>query len=276
MMVPRAEVEHGSGAEGPRALGSVVPILRMALLLGWGAFSAVPAASQTVEGRILDAGSGEPVTGAVVELLDARGDAGLGVSSDAEGRFALRAPASGTYRIRAGRIGFQTVTTPTFDLVRDEDPFQVEVLLGAEAVPLAPLVIVSERAARLPHLRLHTRGFYERRRSWGEEGMGFGQFLGPEELEKRILFQASDALKDLRGVRVQGAGGRRQQVLLRGGLCPPPLYVDGVRVRGGNVDDIVAGPEILAIEVYLGITGPPEFVTSEGCGAIVVWTGARR
>jgi hypothetical protein len=47
---------------------------------------------------------------------------------------------------------------------------------------LAPMVIVPERGARVEHLRLHIRGFYERQTTWGREGMGFGQFLGPEEL----------------------------------------------------------------------------------------------
>jgi len=268
------EARSGSGPEDSRAFGSIVRIIPVVLC--WGTFSAVPAASQMVEGRVLEAESGEPVAAAVVELLDTRGDVRLGVSSDTEGRFVLRAQGTGTYRIRAGRIGFQSVTTSAFDLVRDEGPFEVEVLLGIEAVPLTPLVVVSDRPPRVPHLRLHIRGFHERRRTWGEEGMGFGQFLGPEELEKRILFQASDALRDLRGVRVGGAGGRRQQVLFRGGRCPPPVYVDGVRVGFGNPDGIVATPEILAIEVYLGVTGPPEFVGATGCGAIVIWTGARR
>lgn len=39
------------------------------------------------------------------------------------------------------------------------------------------------------------------------------------------------------------------------------------------MDELVSSPEILAVEVCVGNTRPPEF--SGGCGgAMVVWTGA--
>jgi hypothetical protein len=248
----------------------------VAAALCWWGLSASPVAAQTVQGRVLDARSGEPVPTAAVELLWGRRHVQARVSTDEEGRFRLHTPSAGTYEIRAGRIGFQTVITPSFDLVRDEDPLEVEVLLDVEAIPLAPLVVISERPARIEHLRLHTRGFYDRERTWGREGMGFGQFLGPEDLERKIHFRASDALRDLRGVRIVGAGGRHIRVAMRG-ECSPTLFLDGVRVRGGNLDDLVAGSDLLAIEVYVGGTRPAEFLTLDGdsCGAVAAWTGAR-
>jgi hypothetical protein len=245
-------------------------------LLAW-ILCAAPLSAQIVEGRVLDVGTEAPVEGVAVELLAGLDDVQIRVATDAEGRFRLRARSPGTYRIRAGRIGYETVTTPLFDLVRDEDPLEVEVLIGVEAVPLAPMVVVSERPARVEHLRLHLRGFYERDRTWGREGMGFGQFRGPEELEGRILFSAIDAVQDLRGVRIVGTGGRGRAITVRGGgfgRCSPPVYVDGVLLRGGGLDSFVSGSEVLAVEVYQGITGPPEFVRGE-CGAVVIWTGAR-
>jgi hypothetical protein len=249
------------------------PVFVAACLLSWGILPALPAASQVVEGRVSNAESGEPVPGAAVELLTGQGAVQSRVSTDEEGSFVLRAPASGTYRIRAGRIGFQTVSTPSFDLVRDGEPLQVEVLLGVDAIPLAPLVVVSERSARVPHLRLHIRGFYERQRTWGKEGMGFGHFLGPDELERRILFYPSDAIRGVPGIRVVGAGGRRQELVSRGGRCPTPVFLDGVYIASGNMDEFVSASEIVGIEVYPGGTGPPEFVGP--CGAIVIWTGLR-
>lgn len=261
-------------ARGPAGWARSLRCIALGVASFAGPLFAAPLSSQIVQGRVLNATGGEPVAAATVELLAGRDEIQVRVSSDEDGRFMLRARSPGTFRIRSGRIGFQTVTTAPFDLVRDEEPLEVEVLLGVEAIPLAPLVVVSDRPARVEHLRLHIRGFHERRKTWGEEGMGFGQFLGPEELERKILFQASDALRDLRGVRVGGAGGRRQQILFRGGRCPPRLYVDGVWVRGGDLNGVVSPSEILAMEIYLGMTGPPEFVG--GCGAIVVWTGARR
>jgi hypothetical protein len=260
----------------PASVGLMLRGACVAAAICWWGLSASPADAQTVQGRVLDARSGEPVPAAAVELLWDRNHVQARVSTDAEGRFRLHTPSAGTYQIRAGRIGFQTVTTPSFDLLRNEDPFEVEVLLDVEAISLAPLVVISERPARVEHLRLHTRGFYDRERTWGREGMGFGQFLGPEDLERKVLMRASDALRDLRGVRVEGAGRRSIRVAMRGG-CSPDLFVDGVRIRGGVLDELVAASEVLAVEVYVGGTRPVEFITSMGssCGAVAIWTGAR-
>jgi hypothetical protein len=245
------------------------------LILLLAVFGPARLAGQVVEGRVLEDGTNQPVTGAAVELLWGRDRVMARGTTDEEGRFRLRAPGRETYRIRAGRIGYETVTTPPFDLIRDDEPFEVEVFLGTEAIPLAPMEVISERPARVEHLRLHLRGFYDRQRRWGREGMGFGQFRGPEELERRILFEASDVAKDLRGMRVVGAGGRRQAVRGRGGRCTPRLYIDGVRIREGAaaLDALVHPSEILGVEVYVSI-GPPEF-SGDGCGSIVIWTGMR-
>lgn len=245
------------------------------LILFLAVFGPVRLAGQVVEGRVLEDGTDRPVAGAVVELLWNRDRVMARGTTDEDGRFRLRARGRETYRIRAGRIGYETVTTPPFDLIRDDEPFEVEVFLGTEAIPLAPMVVISERPARVEHLRLHLRGFYDRQRSWGPEGMGFGQFRGPEELEGRILFEASDVAKDLRGMRVVGAGGRGQVIMGRGGRCSPYLYIDGIRIRGAAaaLDSLVHPSEILAVEVYVS-TGPPEF-SGGGCGSIVIWTGMR-
>lgn len=246
-------------------------------LLLAGLLPALSLPAQVVEGRVLEAEEDSSVDGALAELLAASDEVLATVITDEEGRFRIRAHNQGTYRLRAGRIGFQTVTTSAFDLLRDEEPLKVEVRLGVEAVPLAPLTVVSERPARVEHLRLHLRGFHERRKTWGREGMGFGQFRGPEELDRWILFWASDALQDFRGIRTAGIGGRGRAIRARGGVfgrCSPPVYVDGVRISGGGLDSFVSGSEILAVEVYLGMTGPPEFVRGH-CGAIVIWTGTR-
>jgi hypothetical protein len=244
-----------------------------ALILAGGTLIAAGLPAQVVTGRVVDSRTGEPVATVAVELLAGEDEVQARVATNEAGRFRLRGRTAGSYRLRASRIGLQTVTTSSFDLVRDEEPLEVEVGMGVEAIPLAPMTIVSDRPARVEHLRLHIRGFYERQRTWGREGMGFGQFMGPEELERRILFQPSDALRDLRGVRVLGVGGRRQGVVMRNRRCPPALFVDGARIRRGAIDDFVSAPEILAMEVYVSGTGPPEFTSM--CGSIVVWTGAR-
>ena len=94
----------------PRGLTWATP----ALLLGL----ALPHTShgQTVQGRLLEAGVGSPVEGALVLLLDEAGQDQDGYLSNAAGRFLLKAPNPGRYTVRAERIGFETVTSEAFQL----------------------------------------------------------------------------------------------------------------------------------------------------------------
>jgi len=264
----------------------------------------LPTSGQSVQGVVLDADSKVPIPSARIELL--RGEQGDQVAAagltDAEGRFLLRSGTPGPYRLRAGGLGFGTVVTSPFDLASGDVPLDVEVLLGVEAIPLAPLVIVSERPARID-LRLHTRGFYERQRIYGTR-MGFGHFLDRDDIERRNPFVASDLLRGMPGVRIEGGGGRAQQITLRSsaslsrvtgsGGCVPTIYVDGVPAitgidegdveterrdgrqftTGTMLDDLVPASGIVGVEVYPGITQPPDFVAvANQCGTIVIWTG---
>ena len=133
----------------------------ISLLVALSAVSA-PVSAQVVQGRLLDTATDQPVVTVTVQLLRGeKGDNAVATHvTDEQGHFVLHAPASGTYRLRTTRIGYQQATTRPFDLLRGEDPFEVEVRISAVAVLLAPLTIVSERTARVGSLHLET----ERRR----------------------------------------------------------------------------------------------------------------
>jgi hypothetical protein len=77
------------------------------------------AAAQTVRGLLVEQGSGTPIEGAMVWLVDARGRHG-GVLTDAAGRFLLRAPNPGPYFLRTERIGYEDVNSDTIAFVGDE------------------------------------------------------------------------------------------------------------------------------------------------------------
>jgi hypothetical protein len=285
---PRARV-RGSCGHG------LLPLLALLLVLCSG-----PAAAQEVHGRVVESDTDGPVAGASVELLDglAEDRVVLGILSDEDGLFRIRAPASGSYRLRVRRLGYRDSTTPLFDLVAREEPLEVEVLLGVEAIPLAPLVIVSERAARLD-LRLVTRGFYERRRTWGREGMGFGHFFDRDEIQRRNPTQVVDLLRGVPGIRIEPRGGHRPgEITMRaitsiqggGGLfglrCSPLIFLDGSIVSTGSpdvgaggmdpgthIDYEVSVADLAGIEVYPGLTQPAEFIRGNLCGVVVLWTG---
>ena len=111
--------------------------------------SALPAvlAAQTIAGRIVHSSDQAPIVGVVVLLLDADEVVHARTLSDLSGRFAVRAPAPGSYRLRTRRIGF-TSTTGTAFAVRGD----TTVTLALEQIPvLLPAVTAEERAACSDH-----------------------------------------------------------------------------------------------------------------------------
>jgi hypothetical protein len=77
----------------------------------------VPAAAvaQVVTGTVRDE-TGAPVHGALVRLVDDRGGHAGGVLTNTLGHFRIQAPAPGTWRLSAQRIGMATVATAAFEL----------------------------------------------------------------------------------------------------------------------------------------------------------------
>lgn len=69
----------------------------------------------TVIGRVLDAETRAPQEGVFVVALDEAGRRHAGVLADATGRFVLRVPAPGRFRLRAERIGLESGFSPWFD-----------------------------------------------------------------------------------------------------------------------------------------------------------------
>jgi hypothetical protein len=80
----------------------------------------VAAAAQTVEGTLVEEGREAPIQGALVTLLGADERPLARALTDAQGRFVLRAPAAGTYRVRADRIGFGSTTSGPLQLAEGQ------------------------------------------------------------------------------------------------------------------------------------------------------------
>ncbi|HYJ78530.1 MAG TPA: carboxypeptidase-like regulatory domain-containing protein, partial [Longimicrobiaceae bacterium] len=74
------------------------------------------AGAQTVRGELVERGSGQPIRAAMVLLLDSAGARRVAALTDSAGRFELRAPAAGTYRLRAERVGFRSTVSPPLAL----------------------------------------------------------------------------------------------------------------------------------------------------------------
>lgn len=245
-----------------------------------------PLWGQAVRGRLVDDETGDPIVAANLSLLaGAQGDEVIRrVLTDDDGRFHIDQGRQGRYRLRAERIGYEAVTSPPFDLV-GQDTLEVELRASVQAVPLAPLTVISDRPALILSLRLENSGFRERENTWGRNGLGFGYFLERADWERRAPSRVSDILVDLPGVHVLGAGGRKQIIRMRSITsfsdptgCTPMYYLDGAPLRfpgGESIDDLISAWSITAIEVYPGLAKPGEFMhmLDSACGAIVIWTG---
>ena len=112
--------------------------LRLALAAAL--LTAVPAWAQAVRGRVTEQGTGGPVAGAVVMLLDANGARVTATLSDGQGAFAMRAGAPGTYSLRAERVGYATANSPALSLGAGETAEQTLVLQPRQ-VTLEPLLV---------------------------------------------------------------------------------------------------------------------------------------
>lgn len=84
-------------------------------------FAAAPATAQSIQGRLTEEGSGQPVAGAFVTLLDAAGSQRDAALTDADGRFIVVAPAGGEYTVGIDRIGYMSTRSDPIAL----DPGQI-------------------------------------------------------------------------------------------------------------------------------------------------------
>lgn len=210
-------------------------------------------------GRVQRA-SGAPLPDATVVLdgtdVEAR--------TDSVGRFRLDAlPAgSGTLVVRA--IGYA--------------PRQLAVVLHRDR---ADTVVVELEAATVlgtvkvvgrPEARPALTDFEARRR------LGFGRFIGPEDIARRRPFHTLDVIRGQPGFAVRYSRTAHEERVFAQVFeqwCLVDLFVDGQYVHGGSgmLDQLVPASEVRAVELYKGGSIPAEFRrTMQSCAAINVWT----
>ncbi len=130
------------------------------LLLPW--LLALPVQAQLLRGRVLEAGTGLPVLGAHVVLVDGAGRNVIGVLTNEQGAFAIDVRAAGRYHVLAEMIGRRTATST--ELVLSRDSMRVVTLeLAPEPVLLAKLDVSASRTCAL-----RTSGGAATQRVWEE------------------------------------------------------------------------------------------------------------
>ncbi len=239
----------------------------------------LPAAgrAQTVFGHVLDSLSGRPLPSAAVILLDSAGGSRGYALSDSTGRFVLKAPRGGRYRVYVDQLSYRVLVSDTLALRKGE---RVELLLRATPVPVAldPMAVTVRRE----DARLRKAGFYKRER------FAMGYFLDPEKVRDEHPFVTSDLLRQVPGVYLvmHGVTGYTPQTRMLASLrpgrwqggCTMKVVVDGVDFpldMGFTLDDVVAAQDVLAVEVYPhhGIGAPIQYRgLDSGCGIVMIWT----
>ncbi|MCC7002264.1 MAG: carboxypeptidase regulatory-like domain-containing protein [Gemmatimonadaceae bacterium] len=113
-----------------------------ALMLFSLVFAPAALRAQAVNGTVVRGIDDAPILGVVVLLLDDAETVRARSLSDMQGRFVVRAPAPGTYRLRTLRIGFLPWTSAAIDVRRD-----TTVRLALDQLPVRlPTVTASETA----------------------------------------------------------------------------------------------------------------------------------
>jgi hypothetical protein len=234
--------------------------------LAWAApVSGQPAADSDVPvtGVVLDLPTGAVLPAASIALYRSDDDRASRESlTDDDGRFHLEPVPPGSYRIEVSALGYRTVRESLE--IRAHGPLDVQIEIVPEALELEP-VVVTVTSSRW----LGRTGFFDRRtRAVGTF------FTRMEILRNATTSLLSDVFRMVPGARVVPPAefGQTARVEFRGG-CEPALFVDGnPMISGTSVDDVLQAHDVEGMEVYRGITVPPQFSGRGSCGAIVVWT----
>jgi hypothetical protein len=98
--------------------------------------------ASVVRGAVVHADGRTPAPAILIELNDSRGDVVARVVTDLAGRFALPRPATGTYSVRALRVGYRPTV---LDLVIGADAVaELRIVLGEQAVRIAAARVTTD------------------------------------------------------------------------------------------------------------------------------------
>jgi len=214
----------------------------------------------TLVGTVFNALTGEPVQGALVQMLGS----GRGALTLEDGTFRIENTWAGRDSLEVRFIGFDP--SRTYLDLEPEATTRITLSLTSVAVRLADLVV----EARLNRAERNLSGVTQRLKT------GFGTFFSPREIRLRQPRLPSDLFRGEPGVTFGRIEYGRAEIFLGRGAerrCPPALYLDGVYQAGMQIDDL-SREELGAVEVYKRTTDVPvEFVRSAStCGVILVWS----
>jgi hypothetical protein len=161
--------------------------------------------AQIVRGTIRDAESAAPLQGVFVMLLDSAQHMRGGVLTDERGFFVMRAPAAGTFTLRAERIGHESAMSSPV-LLNPEQAQTVDLNVTVAAIQLAPLEVATRnRCIARPRSGERTAQLWEEAR----KALTVARWLANE---KQIQFQSRAYVRELdaKSMAVKSEGVRQE------------------------------------------------------------------
>jgi hypothetical protein len=239
---------------------------------------AEPAWRNALLGTVVQEESRQPVSGALVRVVDETGTDAAAVVTDTEGRFRLDHPQRGAeYTLRVEHVAY----VPAEGTVRFDrsDELRIEVALSTRVLDLEPIVVTERRRGALADA-----GFYQRRAA------GAGVFVEVDESRRQRTSAVSALLVGERMVRLVPVGSATD-VRVAGterfsaegfSDCQPAVYLDGILMRRGGapsahdrvLDEIVSSSNVAGVELFRQPAEVPIRYGGAGaaCGVILLWT----
>lgn len=259
----------------PVILSNLLCTASFALLL-----DAEPLPGQTtaaLSGRVLDAVTGRGIPGAMVAVTTT----GAGVRTDSAGRYRVGGLTVGIHRFLVSAPGYARGAVSLAFAAREhlERDLELEPRAMADSITAAAATGSDSTMQALPGVEVTAdaplpRRFadFERRRATGR-----GQYRTREELAAANVYTLQDAMRSMRGIRFNCAGGVCRAQMVRAPLGCAPEYVVDERVDNA-FGPLIPIRDIVGLEVYIGAADVPgDFAgRNSGCGVIVIWTTSGR
>jgi hypothetical protein len=238
--------------------GAVVTVPALHLVADDQALENLPVPGRMIMGRVVAEGFDDPLPSVLVRALDDRHEGVDAAMTDASGRFRLRVPDAGTYRVEASRIGY---SNQTVDVVEVTEQRGGRVTLGLEHESIQPDRSYFHNQTNL----VRGRAQFNQRR---EVGMGF--HLDRDMLAGMDLQETVDAFRDIPGLQVtiDNSGNYVVRSTMGWRCLHMPQGFNDIRLD-----------EIGAIEIYRSYREVPDDIRYShlgfqiwGCGVAVIWT----
>lgn len=210
-------------------------------------------------GKVYDSRTGEALTTAQV-LVDGQA---VRANLSSQARFVLNDIEPGRHRIDVRNVGYRPLSV--FLEFKAGQTVEKTFELEFTGDQLPDLEVEAKASKTLPRFL-----DFERRAK-----RGVGHFITRDEIRDRGYMNMGDALRTVKGVRVNcDVLGCIVKMTRAAPGCGPSYYVDGQLARSFAESTPIA--DVQGIEVYRGSSETPAEFTGSGsmCGVVAIWTRA--